>query len=88
LREHGYDSVLFQSAEAFRNHGDFDQALCIGLNVNLNDASGLELRHALKPMEFLCRLFASTLTTIMPFAWQRWNQGVLPSSPSHFPQDR
>jgi FixJ family two-component response regulator len=48
LREHGYDSVLFQWAEAFRNHGNSDQALCIVLDVNLNDASGLELRHRLK----------------------------------------
>jgi FixJ family two-component response regulator len=48
LREHGYDSVLFQSAEAFQNHGDFDQALCIILDINLNDASGIEVRHRLK----------------------------------------
>jgi FixJ family two-component response regulator len=48
LREHGYDSLLFQSAEAFRNHGDFDQAICIVLDVNLNDASGIEVRQRLK----------------------------------------
>jgi FixJ family two-component response regulator len=48
LREHGYDSVLFQSAEAFRNHGDFDQALCIILDINLNDESGIEVRRGLK----------------------------------------
>ena len=48
LREHGYDSLLFQSAEAFRNHGDFDQALCIVLDINLNDTSGIEVRHRLK----------------------------------------
>ena len=52
LREHGYDSLLFQSAEAFRNHGDFDQALCIVLDVNLNDASGIEVRHRLKAAGF------------------------------------
>ena len=27
LREHGYDSVLFPSAEAFQNHDDFDSCL-------------------------------------------------------------
>ena len=43
LREHGYDSVLFQSAEAFQNHGDFEQALCIILDINLNEASGIEV---------------------------------------------
>jgi FixJ family two-component response regulator len=48
LREHGYDSLLFQSAEALQNHGDFDQALCIVLDVNLNDASGIEVRYRLK----------------------------------------
>jgi FixJ family two-component response regulator len=47
LREHGYDSVLFQSAEAFRNHDDFDGALCIILDINLNDESGIEVRRGL-----------------------------------------
>jgi FixJ family two-component response regulator len=48
LRQHGYDSVLFQSAEAFQNHGDFEQALCVILDINLNDESGIEVRHRLK----------------------------------------
>jgi FixJ family two-component response regulator len=48
LREHGYDSVLFQSAEAFQNYDDFDRALCVILDINLNDASGIEVRHRLK----------------------------------------
>jgi len=48
LREHGYDSVLFQSAEAFQNHDDFDQALCVILDINLNDESGIEVRYRLK----------------------------------------
>jgi FixJ family two-component response regulator len=48
LREHGYDSVLFQSAEAFQNHSDFEQAVCVVLDVQLNDYSGIELRHRLK----------------------------------------
>jgi FixJ family two-component response regulator len=48
LREHGYNSLLFQSAEAFQEHGDFDQALCIILDINLNNASGIEVRHRLK----------------------------------------
>ncbi len=48
LREHGYSSLLFQSAEAFQDHGDFDQALCIILDVNLNDASGIEVRGRLR----------------------------------------
>ena len=48
LRQHGYDSVLFESAEAFRNQHDFDQALCVILDINLNDESGIEVRHGLK----------------------------------------
>jgi FixJ family two-component response regulator len=48
LRQHGYDSVLFESAEAFQNHNDFDQALCVILDINLNDVSGIEVRHRLK----------------------------------------
>jgi FixJ family two-component response regulator len=48
LRQHGYDSVLFSSAEAFQNHDDFDSACCVVLDVNLNNESGIELRHRLK----------------------------------------
>ena len=48
LRQHGYDSVLFESAEALQNHNDVDQALCVILDINLNDESGIEVRHRLK----------------------------------------
>jgi FixJ family two-component response regulator len=49
LRQHGFDSVLFPSAEAFESHGDFEKAVCIILDINLNDgSSGIELRHRLK----------------------------------------
>src|SRR6202035_1427770 len=49
LRQHGYDSVLFSFAEAFENHGDFEKALCIILDINLNDgSSGIKLRRRLK----------------------------------------
>jgi FixJ family two-component response regulator len=48
LRQHGYDTVLFPSAEAFENHGDFKKAICIILDINLNDRSGIELRYRLK----------------------------------------
>ncbi len=48
LRQHGYDSVLFESAEAFQHHNDIDQALCVILDINLNDESGIEVRHRLK----------------------------------------
>jgi FixJ family two-component response regulator len=48
LHQHGYDSVLFSSAEEFQNHGDFDSACCVILDINLNNESGIELRHRLK----------------------------------------
>jgi FixJ family two-component response regulator len=48
LRQHGYDSVLFESAEAFQDHNDIDQAFCVILDINLHDESGIELRHRLK----------------------------------------
>jgi FixJ family two-component response regulator len=48
LREHGYESVLFPSAEAFRNHDHFEEAFCVILDINLNDESGIDLRHGLK----------------------------------------
>jgi FixJ family two-component response regulator len=48
LREHGYNSLLFQSAGALQDHGDFEQALCVILDVDLNNESGIEVRHRLK----------------------------------------
>jgi FixJ family two-component response regulator len=49
LRKYGYDSVLFASAEAFQSQNDFEKALCVVLDINLNDgSSGIELRHRLK----------------------------------------
>ena len=48
LRQFGYESVLFSSAEAFAKHSDFDSALCVVLDINLSDGSGIELRERLK----------------------------------------
>jgi CheY-like chemotaxis protein len=48
LRRHGYDSVLFPSAEALENHSDFEGAICIILDIDLTDGSGIELRYRLK----------------------------------------
>ena len=48
LRSNGYDSLLFSSAEAFKNHVDFEGAVCVVLDINLEDGSGIELRHRLK----------------------------------------
>jgi FixJ family two-component response regulator len=48
LRAHAYVPILFSSAEAFRNHTDFEMAACVILDINLNDGSGIELRRGLK----------------------------------------
>ena len=48
LRAHAYVPILFSSAEAFRNHTDFKMAICVILDINLNDGSGIELRQGLK----------------------------------------
>ena len=48
LRQHDYKPIPFSSAEAFRNHTDFEKAVCVILDIKLNDGSGIELRHRLK----------------------------------------
>ncbi len=48
LRQFGYESVLFPSAEAFANHSDFDEVICVLFDINLGDGSGIELRDRLK----------------------------------------
>jgi FixJ family two-component response regulator len=47
LRQHAYEPVLFSSAAAFKNHTDFEKTVCVVLDINLNDGSGIELRHRL-----------------------------------------
>jgi FixJ family two-component response regulator len=48
LRAHSYKPVLFSSAEAFKDHTDFETAVCVILDINLNDGSGIELGHHLQ----------------------------------------
>ena len=48
LRAHAYEPILFSSAEAFKNHTDFETAACVILDINLNDGSGIERRQGLK----------------------------------------
>lgn len=47
LRQYGYETVPFETAGALKKHNNFDRALCIVLDVNLSDGSGIELRHQL-----------------------------------------
>jgi FixJ family two-component response regulator len=48
LRQLGYASVLFPSADAFANHSDFEGVICVLLDIDLGDVSGIQLRHRLK----------------------------------------
>src|SRR4051794_34896603 len=47
LREHGFRATLFGSGTALLDHGDFSKAICIIIDVNLNEQSGIELRRRL-----------------------------------------
>jgi FixJ family two-component response regulator len=48
LRQLDYASVLFPSAEASARHSDFDGVICVVLDIDLGDVSGIELRNRLK----------------------------------------
>jgi FixJ family two-component response regulator len=48
LRQQAYEPIVFSSAQAFKSHTDFENAVCVILDINLNDGSGIELRHGLK----------------------------------------
>jgi FixJ family two-component response regulator len=48
LRQYGYESALFSSADALQKDGNFDQAVCVVLDINLSDESGIEVRYRLK----------------------------------------
>ena len=48
LQQFGYDTLLFPTADAFKNHNDFANAVCVILDLDLKDGSGIELGHRLK----------------------------------------
>jgi FixJ family two-component response regulator len=48
LRQHAYEPILFSSAQAFKIYADFEKAVCVILDINLSDGSGIDLRHHLK----------------------------------------
>ena len=50
LRQHGYETILFSSAKAFKNHTDFESAVCVILDINLNDGSGIERAPSPRPL--------------------------------------
>ena len=47
LRAHGFVATLFESASALLDHGGFEKAICIVLDINLDGKSGIDLRRRL-----------------------------------------
>jgi FixJ family two-component response regulator len=47
LREHGFNTTLFDSGAALLSDADFGKAFCFILDINLNGKSGIDLRHQL-----------------------------------------
>ncbi len=47
LKQHGYETVPFETVRALKKYDNFGQAFCIVLDINLTDGSGIELRHHL-----------------------------------------
>ncbi|MGY8706593.1 response regulator [Bradyrhizobium sp. 18BD] len=47
LREHGFVATLFESASALLDHGGFEKAICIVLDINIDGKSGIDLRRRL-----------------------------------------
>jgi FixJ family two-component response regulator len=47
LKQHGFETVPFETVKALQDHDDFAQAFCLVLDINLSDGSGIELRHRL-----------------------------------------
>ena len=48
VRQFGYATLVFSSAEAFAAYSDFANAACVLLDINLGDRSGIELGNRLK----------------------------------------
>ena len=48
LRQSGYETLLFPTAEAFEAQHDFGEAVCVLLDIDLGERSGIEVRKQLK----------------------------------------
>jgi CheY-like chemotaxis protein len=55
---HAYEPILLSSAKAFKDHTDLEKAVCVILDINLGDASGIDLMHGLQaagyPVPVIC----------------------------------
>ncbi|MFK4508442.1 response regulator [Bradyrhizobium daqingense] len=47
LRAHGFVATLFESAGSLLDCGGFERAICIVLDINLDERSGIDLRRSL-----------------------------------------
>jgi FixJ family two-component response regulator len=47
LREHGFVTLLFESGAALFDHSDLQNAICIIIDIDLNNESGIDLRRRL-----------------------------------------
>jgi len=47
LRQHAYRPRVFSTAQEFQNYVDIEKAVCVILDINLPDGSGIELRDGL-----------------------------------------
>jgi len=47
LGMHGFETTLFDSTRALLGHGDFREALCFVLDIDLNGESGVDLSRCL-----------------------------------------
>ena len=61
----------------FQKPHRFEQAAGVILDINLNDGSGIELRHRLKAAAVSVPVTALPETRTLPFVRLRWPQGAL-----------
>lgn len=47
LRAHGLGALLFESVDALLDYGDFGNAICLVIDINLGRRSGVDLRRRL-----------------------------------------
>jgi hypothetical protein len=83
LREHGYDSMSFSSADAFQKHDNFEQAVCVVLDINLNVDSGRGPPSLEGGRNILAGHLYHMARTTRPREWLRSSRAVLPISLSH-----
>ena len=88
LRQHAYEPIVFSSAQAFKSHTDFEEAVCIILDINLNDGSGIELRHHLNDEGVSVPVIFMTGNANPAVRGPRWTLDASQFLQSPFPRNR